>query len=70
MAKLNALLENAGDNVQQQVQSLIDEYKAIGHVPFKEKDAIYKQYHDVLDKYTRTCISATPSATSTTSRTT
>ena len=37
-------------NVQQQVQSLIDEYKAIGHVPFKEKDAIYKQYHDVLDK--------------------
>lgn len=50
VAKLNALLENAGDNVQQQVQSLIDEYKAIGHVPFKEKDAIYKQYHDVLDK--------------------
>ena len=37
-------------NVQQQVQLLIDEYKAIGHVPFKEKDAIYKQYHDVLDK--------------------
>lgn len=50
VAKLNALLEDAGDNVQQQIQSLIDEYKAIGHVPFKEKDAIYKQYHDVLDK--------------------
>lgn len=50
VAKLNALLENADDNVQQQVQSLINEYKAIGHVPFKEKDAIYKQYHDVLDK--------------------
>lgn len=51
VSKLKALLENAADgNVQQQVQALIDEYKAIGHVPFKEKDAIYAQYHDVLDE--------------------
>lgn len=51
VSKLKALLENAADgNVQQRVQALIDEYKAIGHVPFKEKDAIYAQYHDVLDE--------------------
>lgn len=32
------------------MQKLVEEYQAIGHVPFKEKDKIYKEYHDVLDK--------------------
>ena len=50
IAELKALLENAGDNVQKQVQALTEKYNAIGHVPFKEKDNIYKEYHDVLDK--------------------
>ena len=50
VAKLKALLENAGDNIQQQVQALVEEYKSIGHVPFKDKDAIYSEYHDTLDK--------------------
>lgn len=50
VAKLKDLLENPGDNVQQTLQKLTDEYNAIGHVPFKEKDNIYKEYHDTLDK--------------------
>ena len=50
VAKLNALLENPVENAQQAIQKLTAEYNAIGHVPFKEKDNIYKEYHDVLDK--------------------
>ena len=48
--KLKALLEEAGDDVQEKVQQLTDEYNGIGHVPFKEKDKLYKEYHEVLDK--------------------
>ena len=50
VAKLKELLENPIDNIQQAVQKLAEEYNSIGHVPFKEKDNIYKEYHDVLDK--------------------
>lgn len=35
--QLKALAENAGDNIQDKVRELIDEYNAVGHVPFKEK---------------------------------
>ncbi len=52
--QLNALLENAGDNVQQQLQKLTEQYNAVGHVPFKEKDNIYKEYHEALDKIYKT----------------
>ena len=48
--KLKALSEEAGDKLQEKVQKLVEEYNAIGHVPFKEKDNIYKEYHAVLDK--------------------
>ena len=48
--QLKTLLEEAGDNVQQRVQQLVDEYQSIGHVPFKEKDKVYKEYREVLDK--------------------
>lgn len=50
ITQLKALAESAGDNLQESVQKLVEEYQAIGHVPFKEKDKIYKEYHDVLDK--------------------
>ena len=50
IAEMKALLENAGDNVQKQVQALTEKYNAIGHVPFKEKDNVYQEYHDVLNK--------------------
>ena len=48
--QLKALAENAEDNIQEKVRELIDQYNAIGHVPFKEKDKVYKEYHDILDK--------------------
>ncbi len=48
--KLKAAAEEAGDNIQETVQKLVEEYQAIGHVPFKEKDKLYDDYHAVLDK--------------------
>ena len=50
IAKLKSIAEEAGENIQEKVQNLIEEYNAIGHVPFKEKDKIYEEYHAVLDK--------------------
>ena len=49
VAKLKELAD-AEDTKQEDVQKLTEEYNAIGHVPFKEKDNIYKEYHDVLDQ--------------------
>ena len=37
-------------NAREKVQELTDKYNAIGHVPFREKDKLYKEYHDVMDK--------------------
>lgn len=48
--QLKTMAENAEDNIQEKVRELIDEYNAVGHVPFKEKDKLYKEYHDILDK--------------------
>ena len=50
IAKLQAVAQEAGDNIQEQVQKLVEEYQSIGHVPFKEKDNLYEEYHAVLDK--------------------
>ena len=41
--KLKALAEGTEDNIQEKVRNLVDEYNAIGHVPFKEKDKLYKE---------------------------
>ena len=49
ITKLKALLENPGENAQQAVQQLSEEFNSIGHVPFKEKDNIYKEYRETLD---------------------
>ena len=48
--RLKAVAEEAGEGLQEKVQKLVEEYNAIGHVPFKEKDKIYDEYHAVLDK--------------------
>ena len=48
--KLKAIATETGENLQEKVQQLVEEYQAIGHVPFKEKDKIYEEYHQVLDK--------------------
>ena len=48
--QLKAVAEEAGDDLQARVQQLVEEYQQIGHVPFKEKDKLYEEYHAVLDK--------------------
>ncbi len=48
--QLKAIAEEAGENVQEKVQKLVEEYQSVGHVPFKEKDKLYEEYHAVLDK--------------------
>ena len=48
--RLKAVAEEKGENLQEKVQQLVEEYQSIGHVPFKEKDKVYEEYHAVLDK--------------------
>ena len=50
IGRLKAVLEDTGENLQEKVQQLVSEYQAIGHVPFREKDKLYEEYHGVLDK--------------------
>ena len=50
IAQLKELAGQGVENAQDKVQELVDAYNAVGHVPFKEKDKIFKEYHDVLDK--------------------
>ena len=50
ISRMKAVAEEGGDDVQAKVQALVEEYNAIGHVPFKEKDKLYEEYHAMLDK--------------------
>lgn len=50
ISQLKELIEGSVDDLQEKVKGLVDEYAKIGHVPYKEKDKLYKQYHEVLDK--------------------
>ncbi|MBQ8047582.1 MAG: DUF349 domain-containing protein [Prevotella sp.] len=49
IAELKKLVEDKAADAQDKVQSLVEQYSQIGHVPFKEKDKLYKEYHEVLD---------------------
>lgn len=49
--KLNAIDDQMDtEETIQLVRNLMKEWNCIGHVPFKEKDRIYKQYHSQVDK--------------------
>ena len=48
--KLVQLAEAGKENIQEEVHQLTEEFNAVGHVPFKEKDKVYKAYHEILDK--------------------
>jgi len=50
IAQLQQLVDQTDEGLQEKVQKLIEEYNSIGHVPYKEKDNIYKEYHSILDK--------------------
>ena len=49
--QLKGLLDNeTEENKQEKVRELMKEWNAIGFVPFKEKDKIYKTYHEIVDQ--------------------
>ncbi len=49
--RLNGISEDMEtEEATQLVRELMKEWNGIGHVPFKEKDKIYKQYHNQVDK--------------------
>ena len=49
--KLNAIDDQMDtEEATQLVRDLMKEWNGVGHVPFKEKDRIYKQYHSQVDK--------------------
>ena len=49
--KLNAIDDQMNtEEATQLVRDLMKEWNGVGHVPFKEKDRIYKQYHSQIDK--------------------
>ena len=46
IARLTAIDETTdADEASKEVRELMKEWNGIGHVPFKEKDRLYKQYH-------------------------
>lgn len=49
--KLNVIDDQMDtEEATQLVRDLMKEWNGVGHVPFKEKDRIYKQYHSQVDK--------------------
>ena len=49
--KLSAIDENMDmEEASTLVRELMKEWNSIGHVPFKEKDKLYKQYHSLIDQ--------------------
>lgn len=51
IAHLTAIDETTdADEASKEVRELMKEWNGIGHVPFKEKDRLYKQYHGLIDQ--------------------
>lgn len=52
IARLKALLDDtaAEEGRQEAVRELMNEWNSIGFVPFRDKDKLYKAYHEVVDQ--------------------
>jgi DNA-binding HxlR family transcriptional regulator len=51
IAKINAFQKSENNNESvATLRALMAEWNTIGHVPFKEKDKVYKEYRDAVDK--------------------
>lgn len=48
--QLKELAEKGGDEIIQQVKELQKKWNEVGHVPFRDKDKLYKDYREVCDK--------------------
>ena len=49
LEKLSQLKDNVADATPDQVRALMNEWKEVGHVPFKEKDKLFKAYQENVD---------------------
>lgn len=49
LEKLQQLKDNLAEATPDQVRALMSEWKEIGHVPFKEKDKLFKAYQEKVD---------------------
>ena len=49
--KLNQLKENIAETTPDAVRNLMAEWKEVGHVPFKEKDKLFKAYQELVDYF-------------------
>lgn len=47
---LRELAAKEGEDIMQQVKELQQQWNSVGHVPFREKDRLYKEYREVCDK--------------------
>ncbi|MCF0192050.1 MAG: DUF349 domain-containing protein, partial [Prevotella sp.] len=49
VARLKALIEEPVEDMREVLRNLSEEFSKIGHVPFKDKDALYTEYKQTLD---------------------
>ncbi len=50
IAEINAVLAEEPDDAAAKVRALMKQWQEIGHVPFKEKDKVYNEYREAVDK--------------------
>lgn len=50
IAQLKELAETEGENIIAQVRELQQKWNEVGHVPFRDKEALYKEYRAICDK--------------------
>lgn len=51
IAELRALTDEVPLNeLRDEINSKLDEWKSLGHVPYRDKDKIFKQFHDEIDR--------------------
>lgn len=50
IASLEQLLTDGAEDAREKVQELTAQWNATGHVPYRKKEAMYKRYHDVMQR--------------------
>ena len=50
IAQLKELAEAEGENIIAQVKELQQKWNEVGHVPFRDKETLYKEYRAICDK--------------------
>ena len=50
IAQLKALAEQEGENIIAQVRELQQRWNEVGHVPFRDKETLYREYRAICDK--------------------